>query len=79
LQIVEQTGWQHAVLPCDTTAENLSAYVAEHLCREAGTMLRANDVETVRVRLAETETCYAEATQRVAETDNTPVQHVVAG
>ncbi|NBB74422.1 MAG: 6-carboxytetrahydropterin synthase [Bacteroidetes bacterium] len=65
-QIVEQTGWKHAVLPCDTTAENLSAHVAEHLCTEAGAMLRANEVEIVRVRLAETETCYAEAERRVA-------------
>jgi len=64
-QIVEQTGWKHALLPCDTTAENLSAHVADYLCKEAGDMLRANDVETVRVRLAETETCYAEAEQRV--------------
>ena len=65
-QIVERTGWKHALLPCDTTAENLSAHVAEHLCTEAGEMLRANDVETVRVRLAETETCYAEAERRVS-------------
>ena len=64
-QIVEQTGWKHALLPCDTTAENLSTHVADYLCKEAGDMLRANDVETVRVRLAETETCYAEAEQRV--------------
>jgi 6-pyruvoyltetrahydropterin/6-carboxytetrahydropterin synthase len=66
LQIAQQTGWRHAVLPCDTTAENLSAYVAKYLCAEAGEMLRTNDVDTVRVRLAETETCYAEAEQRVA-------------
>jgi len=64
-QIVEQTGWKHALLPCDTTAENLSTHVADYLCKEAGDMLRANDVETVRVRLAETETCYAEAERRV--------------
>jgi 6-pyruvoyltetrahydropterin/6-carboxytetrahydropterin synthase len=66
LQIARQTGWRHAVLPCDTTAENLAAHVAEYLCREAGDMLRANDVDTVRVRLAETETCYAEAEQHVS-------------
>ena len=70
LQIAEQTGWKHAVLPCDTTAENLSAYVTEHLCAEAGEMLRANDVDTVRVRLAETETCYAEAERRVAASNS---------
>lgn len=65
LNIAKQTGWKHAVLPCDTTAENLSAHVAEHFCTEAGDTLRARNVETVRVRLAETETCYAEAERRV--------------
>lgn len=64
-QIVAQTGWKHATLPCDTTAENLAAYVADHLCTEGQACLRERHVDTVRVRLAETETCYAEAERRV--------------
>lgn len=73
LQIAEQAGWRHAVLPCDTTAENLATHVAEYLCREGGEVLRAHNVNTVRVRLAETETCYAEAERRVpAEASATP-------
>ncbi len=76
LQIAQQTGWRHAVLPCDTTAENLAAHVANYLCREASAMLRANDIDAVRVRLAETETCYAEAEQRVpAVSSTTPPLH----
>ena len=57
--------WKHAVLPFDTTAENLSAYVAAYLCEQAGALLRAHRVRRVRVRLEETETCYAEAEQAV--------------
>ena len=65
LAVAEQTGWKHAVLPFDTTAENLSLYVAGYLCEEAGEMLRMHRVRRVRVRLEETETCYAEAEQDV--------------
>ena len=68
LALIEQTSWNHAVLPCDTTAENLAEYVADYLCAQGGDRLRAHDVTTVRVRLAETETCYAEAERRVEET-----------
>jgi 6-pyruvoyltetrahydropterin/6-carboxytetrahydropterin synthase len=77
-QIVDQTGWKHAVLPCDTTAENLSAHVAEYLCTEAYDMLQAHDVDTVRVRLAETETCYAEAERRVPSSSSLSHRHAVA-
>lgn len=68
LQVAKQTDWKHAVLPFDTTAENLVTYVADYLCEEAVTILRANDVTTVRVRLAETETCYAE-TERTLQVE----------
>ncbi|GIV57788.1 MAG: 6-carboxytetrahydropterin synthase QueD [Rhodothermaceae bacterium] len=60
-EVVARTGWKHALLPFDTTAENLCRHVAEHLCRVAGARLRARNVHTVRARLAETGTCYAEA------------------
>lgn len=63
--VVAQTGWKHVLFPFDTTAENLSTYVADYLCRTAGTALRAHRIRHVRVRLAETETCYAEAERPV--------------
>ena len=66
MAVARQTGWKHAVLPFDTTAENLSAYVAAYLCEHAAEMLRAHGIRSVRVRLEETETCYAEAEQAVA-------------
>ena len=64
-RLLQQTDWKHVLLPFDTTAENLSAYVADHLCATAGDLLRSHRIHTVRVRLAETETCYAEAERRV--------------
>ena len=67
LGIVQHTGWKHAVLPFDTTAENLSAYVAHHLCETAADLLQAHGIRVVRVRVAETETCYAEAEQAVVQ------------
>ncbi|GIV60009.1 6-carboxytetrahydropterin synthase [Rhodocaloribacter litoris] len=63
--VVRRTGWKHALLPFDTTAENLCRYVADHLCTAHGPYLRERGVHTVRVRLAETETCYAEAERHV--------------
>ncbi len=65
LGVAQQTGWKHAVLPFDTTAENLSAYVADYLCAAVPEVLRAHRIRAVRVRLAETETCYAEAERSV--------------
>ena len=71
LDVAEQTGWKHAVLPFDTTAENLCDYVAGYLCEHAAEMLRAHRISRVRVRLAETETCYAEAERAVASEAHT--------
>ena len=65
--IARRTGWKHAALPFDTTAENLAAHVAAYLCTEAAGMLAEHGVRRVRVRLAETETCYAEAERAVPE------------
>ena len=66
MAVATQTGWKHAVLPFDTTAENLCDYVAGYLCEHAAEMLRAHRISRVRVRLSETETCYAEAERAVA-------------
>ncbi len=71
LAVAKQTGWKHAVLPFDTTAENLSDYVAGYLCEHAAEMLRTHRIRRVRVRLEETETCYAEAERAVAPETHT--------
>lgn len=72
-EALERLASRAAVLPYDTTSENLCRYVAEHLVREGGGLLRARRVRTVRVRIAETETCYAEAEQAVAPAATEPV------
>ncbi|MEO1074395.1 MAG: 6-carboxytetrahydropterin synthase [Bacteroidota bacterium] len=61
LQIVKQVGWKHFVFPADTTSEHLAQYVAGYLCTEYRERLNKAGVQRVRVRLAETKTCYAEA------------------
>lgn len=63
--LAEQLGTKYVVLPFDTTAENMATYVADYLTTEGGEMLREHGVTTVRVRLEETETSYAEQEQRV--------------
>lgn len=51
---------KQVVLPFDSTAENLAAFVADHLVAEAREVLHAHNVTDVRVQVWETETCYAE-------------------
>ena len=65
LSVMEATGWKHYVLPFDSTSENLASYVIDYLGREGGETLRAHGVTRVRVRLEETETCYAEMSRPV--------------
>ncbi len=59
-EVLETLGSRYVVLPFDSTAENLCTYVAHHLIREAGDWLRARGVRRLWVRLAETETSFAE-------------------
>lgn len=70
LRVMQQTGWKHVVLPFDTTAENLSRYVARYLCETAADLMQAHHIHVVRVRVAETETCYAEAEETVVQTSH---------
>lgn len=65
LQIVQQAGWKHFVFPANTTSEHIAQYVADHLGVEHGGRLSEAGIQRVRVRLTETETCYAEAERLV--------------
>ncbi len=58
--VVESHGWKHFILPYDTTAENICIYTAEYLIKNSETVLRSHNIRRVRVRVSETETCYAE-------------------
>jgi len=59
--VVESRDWKHFILPYDTTAENICIYAAEYLIQNSEAVLRSHGIGTVRVRVSETETCYAEA------------------
>lgn len=60
LQVLGHLDTKHVVLPYDTTAENLCHYVADFLGTDGYEVLSSHDVTALRVRISETETCYAE-------------------
>ena len=64
-EVLEHLDTKHVVLPFDTTSENLCTFVAEHLLREGAATFRRHRITTIRVRIAETETCYAEVERPV--------------
>jgi 6-pyruvoyltetrahydropterin/6-carboxytetrahydropterin synthase len=65
-QAVELLDTKHAVLPFDTTSENLCTYVADYLERAGAETLREHGITAIRVRIQETETCYAETERRLS-------------
>ncbi len=65
LGIMQESGWRHVVIPYDTTAENICVFFADHLVTEHRSLLEGRRIHTVRVRIAETETCYAEVERRL--------------
>ena len=65
LGIMRESGWRHVVIPYDTTAENICVFFADHLVNKHRSLLEKRRIHTVRVRIAETETCYAEVERSV--------------
>lgn len=65
-QAIDTLESKHFVLPFDSTAENLCTFVADYLGREAHDVLEAHRVTTIRVKVYETETCYAEIERPLA-------------
>ncbi|TDI70837.1 MAG: 6-carboxytetrahydropterin synthase [Bacteroidetes bacterium] len=65
LDVMQSKSWKHYVIPYDTTAENMCIYAADYLIEHSGQVLLDHHIHTVRVRISETETCYAEAERRV--------------
>ncbi len=64
-EALEAMGSRIALLPFDSTAENLCRYAAEYLINEGGDALRSRRVERVTVTIRETDTCYATHTAAV--------------
>lgn len=66
LQAIELLKSKHFILPYDTTSENLCQYVTDYLGKEALDVLLQHNISAIRVRVKETETCYAELETPVA-------------
>jgi 6-pyruvoyltetrahydropterin/6-carboxytetrahydropterin synthase len=60
LAAIDLLASKHHVLPYDTTSENLCQYVADYLLTQASDLLVAHNIGTIKVKLQETETCFAE-------------------
>jgi 6-pyruvoyltetrahydropterin/6-carboxytetrahydropterin synthase len=75
-EALERLDSKHVVLPFDTTSENLCTYVANYLARTGADVLREHGVTAIRVRILETETCYAEAERHLPT--GTPADSAVA-
>ena len=66
LQAIDILNSKHFILPFDSTSENLCTFVLDHLGRQGYEILKQHRVTTLRVRVQETETCYAEQESRVS-------------
>ena len=64
--VLESRRWKHFILPYDTTAENICIYTADYLIEHSKETLRGHNIQCVRVRVSETETCYAEAERHLS-------------
>jgi 6-pyruvoyltetrahydropterin/6-carboxytetrahydropterin synthase len=60
LEIVQQQGWKHFVLPYDSTSENVARFAADYFCTAGATEIQSRGLTTVRVIVQETRTCQAE-------------------
>jgi 6-pyruvoyltetrahydropterin/6-carboxytetrahydropterin synthase len=56
---------KHYILPFDTTSENLCTYVIEYLYQNGAELIGKHRIQYIRVRVQETESCYAELRQSV--------------
>lgn len=63
LEAVELLDSKHFILPFDSTSENLCQFVLDYLGSQGYAQLQALGITTLRVRVQETETCYAERAQ----------------
>lgn len=69
LAALDSLGSRFVVLPSDSTAENLAGLAADYVVREGDDVLRDRGITRIRVRVAETETCFAEVIRVVPSDD----------
>lgn len=65
LAAVRQLNSRYAILPSDSTAENMAEMVLDHVLTSGEARLREVGITRVTVRLHETETSYAEVSRLV--------------
>ncbi|MEM6648397.1 MAG: 6-carboxytetrahydropterin synthase [Bacteroidota bacterium] len=58
-EALDLLGSKQYLLPYDSTSENLCRYVLDHMVNEGAEVLKAHRINRIRVRVQETETCYA--------------------
>ncbi len=69
---------KYFMFPFDTTAENLSTFAANYLLGEHADGLTEHQISSVRVRVYETETCFAEVTREVTTGRREPQTRIAA-
>lgn len=78
LAAIDLLASKHYVLPYDTTSENLCQYVADYLLTNAAELLVARNINAIKVKLQETETCFAELEVPVTVAAATTSQRTLA-
>lgn len=56
---------KHYILPFDTTSENLCSFIIEYIYQKGKVLLSKHGIQYIRIRVQETESCYAELRQSV--------------
>jgi 6-pyruvoyltetrahydropterin/6-carboxytetrahydropterin synthase len=69
---------RYFIFPFDTTAENLSAYAADYFLNQRAELLADHQITDLRVRVYETDTCFAEITREVSTPGHEPRTRVVS-
>lgn len=78
-EAVSKIGSKIYELDVDSTAENLAEHFADHIGESGWEVLRKHGVEIIRVKLWETETCYAEVEKDVMEYAEAPKRREESG
>jgi len=65
LRAVRTLDSKYAILPSDSTAENLAVLVANHVLEQGRELLQTHGITQLCIRIHETETCWAEVSRVV--------------
>lgn len=57
--VYDNKKWKYFLIPYDSTAENLCNYFSKIIIEENGEVLRKNKIQTIGIKIFETDTSYA--------------------